>query len=46
MRAWLADPANRTDRYGRYAYSYAPFGLDPQWVRELFTDYRKRFNLT
>lgn len=46
MRAWLADPANRTDRYGRYAYSYAPFGLEPEWVRELFTDYCKRFNLT
>jgi hypothetical protein len=46
MRAWLADPANRSDRYGRYAYSYAPFGLEPDWVRELFTDYRKRFNLS
>jgi hypothetical protein len=45
IRAWLADPSNRTDRYGRYRYTYEPFGLEAGWVRELFTDYRRRFNL-
>ena len=35
MRAWLDDPANRADRYGRYPYSYAPFCIDAGWVREL-----------
>jgi hypothetical protein len=45
MRAWLADPSNRTDRYGRYPYSYEPFGLSEDWVRELFSDYSRRFGL-
>jgi hypothetical protein len=45
MRAWLADPSNRTDRYGRYPYSYEPFGLSEDWVRQLFSDYSKRFGL-
>jgi hypothetical protein len=43
MRAWLDDPANRAGRYGRYPYSYAPFGIDADWVRTLYTDYRRRF---
>jgi hypothetical protein len=43
--AWLADPDNRVDRYGRYPYSYESVGLDRQWVDELFADYSKRFGL-
>jgi Sulfotransferase family len=45
MRTWLEDPSNRSDRYGRYRYSYEPYGLDPGWVREQFADYRRRFDL-
>lgn len=45
MRAWLADPANRVDRYGRYPYAYEPFGITREWVGELFADYHRRFGL-
>jgi hypothetical protein len=45
MRTWLDDPENRADRYGRYPYSYAPFGLEAGWVRELFAGYSRRFGL-
>jgi hypothetical protein len=45
LRAWLADPENKVDRYGRYPYSYEPFGLDKKWVQRLFTDYNERFGL-
>jgi len=27
MQAWLADPANSANRYGRYDYRFEPFGL-------------------
>jgi hypothetical protein len=45
VQAWLADPDNRVDRYGRYPYSYESVGLDRQWVEDLFADYSKRFGL-
>lgn len=45
LRAWLDDPENKVDRYGRYPYSYEPFGLDKQWIQALFADYSKRFGL-
>jgi len=43
VRGWLNDPENRSDRYGRYPYTYEAFGLDRDWVRELFADYTDRF---
>jgi hypothetical protein len=46
MQAWLADPDNRADRYGRYPYSYEAFGLDQDWLEDLFADYSRRFDLT
>jgi hypothetical protein len=46
LRLWLADPENQADRYGRYPYSYEAFGLEKQWIQELFSDYSKRFGLT
>jgi hypothetical protein len=46
MRAWLDDPANRVDRYGRYPYAYEPFGITPEWVDELFAGYHERFGIT
>jgi hypothetical protein len=45
MRAWLANPSNRVDRYGRYPYDHAPFGITPEWVGELFAAYHHRFGL-
>ena len=45
MRAWLADPSNRPDRYGRYPYALEPFGLTEDMVTDAFANYRKRFNL-
>lgn len=45
MRAWLADPNNRPDRYGRYPYALEPFGLDEDMLKGAFMNYRKRFNL-
>ncbi len=45
MRNWLDDPENRVDRYGRYDYSYEAFGLDRDWIRQLFADYSERFGL-
>jgi sulfotransferase family protein len=45
MRQWLDDPENSVDRYGRYPYSAEAFGLDRQWIEDLFTDYSKRFGL-
>ena len=45
MRKWLADPANSADRYGRFPYSAAAFGLSDEWLKELFADYNRRFDL-
>ncbi len=45
MQAWLADPSNRADRYGRYPYSANAFDLSEPWLNEQFADYRKRFGL-
>lgn len=44
-QAWLDDPENAADRFGRYPYSYEPFGLDRAWVEDLFAPYSKRFGL-
>jgi hypothetical protein len=45
MRAWLADPSNQPDRYGRYPYSLEPFGLQPEEVVAAFAEYSRRFGL-
>jgi hypothetical protein len=45
VKVWLADPENAVDRYGRYPYSYEAFGLDRDWVEELFADYSRYFGL-
>lgn len=45
VRAWLADPENQVDRYGRYPYSCEAFGLERKWIEQLFSDYSKRFGL-
>jgi Sulfotransferase family len=45
MRAWIADPANRPDRHGKWTYSLPEFGLDDGSIREMFADYRNRFSV-
>jgi hypothetical protein len=45
VAAWLADPDNNVDRYGRYPYSYEALGVDKAWIAGLFADYSKRFGL-
>ena len=45
LHAWLADPANRPDRYGRYAYALEPYGLDEATLARSFDFYRRRFRL-
>jgi hypothetical protein len=45
VEAWLADPGNAVDRYGRYPYNYEAFGLDRGWIEELFADYSRYFGL-
>lgn len=45
MQAWLDDPENQVNRYGRYNYAYEPYGLDEQWIKTLFADYSERFGL-
>jgi hypothetical protein len=45
MRAWLADPSNHPDRYGRYPYNLEPFGLKSEDVTAAFAQYSRRFGL-
>ncbi len=43
IRAWLEDPENAADRYGRYPYSHEALGLDKDWVAEQFSAYNSHF---
>jgi Sulfotransferase family len=43
VQAWLADPSNGANRYGRYDYRPEPYGLSREMLAETFADYRKRF---
>lgn len=45
MSHWLADPANRSDRHGKWTYALAEHGVDPAWISALFADYRARFDV-
>ena len=45
MKAWLADPANAPDRYGRYRYAMEPYGLTPELIETAFEGYSRRFRL-
>ena len=45
MQAWLADPGNRSDRYGRYNYTLEPYGITPETIERLFEGYSRRFKL-
>lgn len=45
MRGWLADPANASNRYGRYDYAMEPFGLTREMIETAFEGYSRRFRL-
>ncbi|MBV9841030.1 MAG: sulfotransferase [Sphingomonadaceae bacterium] len=45
MRAWLSDPDNDGDRYGRHRYTFEPFGVDWATLSPAFDMYRARFLL-
>lgn len=45
MRAWLANPSNAPDRYGRYTYAMEPFGLCREMIETAFEGYSRRFRL-
>jgi hypothetical protein len=42
---WLADPANKPDRYGKFTYSLEPYGITEAGIRERFGRYCDRFGL-
>lgn len=45
MQAWLADPSNASNRYGRYDYVMEPFGLSREMIEQAFEGYSRRFRL-
>ena len=45
MQAWLADPGNASNRYGRYGYALEPFGLSREMIETAFEGYSRRFRL-
>ena len=45
MQAWLADPGNASNRYGRYDYALEPFGLSREMIETAFEGYSRRFRL-
>ncbi len=45
VRAWLEDPGNRGDRFGKWTYDLAGYGISAAEVSERFTGYRERFGV-
>jgi hypothetical protein len=45
MSAWLANPSNAPDRYGRYPYAMEPFGLTHDMIETAFEGYSRHFRL-
>lgn len=45
VRGWLDDPANRPDRYGKWTYDLADFGVTADEVRKRFGSYTDRFGI-
>lgn len=45
VRAWLDDPGNRGDRFGRWTYDLADHGVSAGEVRERFGSYLRRFGV-
>jgi hypothetical protein len=45
VRAWLDAPGHRGDRFGRWTYDLADYGVSADEVRERFVGYRERFGV-
>jgi len=45
VRAWLEDPAHRSDRYGKYRYSLEGFGLAADDIERRFERYVETFGI-
>ena len=45
VQAWLDDPGNRSDRYGKWTYDRAGHEVSADEVRERFGSYRERYGL-
>lgn len=45
IRTWMADPAHRADRHGKFQYSLEQFGLSARKIRTAFAGYYERFDL-
>jgi hypothetical protein len=42
---WLDDPANQADRHGKWTYRLSDYGVDADYIRDLFADYCERFGV-
>lgn len=45
VRAWLDDPGNRADRFGKWTYDLADYKVSPEEVAERFHGYAERFGV-
>ena len=45
MRTWIDSPANKSDRHGRWTYELKQFGVSEDYINDLFSDYRERFDV-
>lgn len=45
IRSWLASPANRPNRHGKFNYELQWFGITPEQVQERFAEYIDRFHI-
>ena len=45
IRSWLASPANRPNRHGKFHYELQWFGITPEQVQERFAEYIDRFHI-
>lgn len=45
VRRWLDDPGNRSDRFGRWTYDLADYGITAAEVQERCRRYRERFGV-
>jgi hypothetical protein len=45
VRAWLAEPGNRSDRFGKWVYDLADHEVSAADIRERFSSYQERFGV-
>lgn len=45
IHAWLADPSNKSDRFGKFTYSLDDYGVDAETLKPKFNRYIEKFDL-